>query len=173
MFLSKTPLVLNNIISGSIREIGLSKLLTCRFMSDNALSTEQADPDKLYKKIELELRGHDTAVLKSYSEFADMTANHLGITTTRNEASRKPIFDRLTLLKSKHNHKKHRVQYEMRTYFRFIDFAKLTGSTADTLLEYLQRNLPEGVAMKVTKTEIRRLPTTVSQPPIQEAPAEA
>ena len=28
---------------------------------------------------------------------------------------------------------------------------KLTGSTADTFLEYIQRNLPEGVAMKVTK----------------------
>jgi len=28
---------------------------------------------------------------------------------------------------------------------------RLTGSTADTFLEYIQRNLPEGVAMKVTK----------------------
>ena len=26
---------------------------------------------------------------------------------------------------------------------------KLTGSTADTYLEYIQRNLPEGVSMKV------------------------
>lgn len=57
----------------------------------------------------------------------------------------------MTLLKSKHVHKKHRVQYEIRTYFRFLDFLKLTGSTADTFLEYAQRNLPEGVAMKVTK----------------------
>jgi small subunit ribosomal protein S10 len=39
----------------------------------------------------------------------------------------------------------------MRTYFRFLNFLKLTGSTADTFLEYIQRNLPEGVAMKVTK----------------------
>lgn len=28
---------------------------------------------------------------------------------------------------------------------------KLTESTALTFLEYIQRNLPEGVAMKVTK----------------------
>lgn len=57
------------------------------------------------------------------------------------------------MLKSAHVHKKHRVQYEIRTYYRYLDFLKLTGSTADTFLEYLQRNLPEGVAMKVTKVK--------------------
>ena len=33
---------------------------------------------------------------------------------------------------------------------------RLTGSTASVFLEYLQRNLPEGVAMKVTK--VRKAP---------------
>lgn len=70
------------------------------------------------------------------------------------EQIKKPVHDRYTVLKSRHVHKKHRVQYEFRTYFRLIDFEKLTGSTADTLLEYIQRNLPEGVAMKVTKVII-------------------
>lgn len=28
---------------------------------------------------------------------------------------------------------------------------KLTGSTAETFLEYIERNIPEGVAMKVSK----------------------
>ncbi|CAB0033285.1 unnamed protein product [Trichogramma brassicae] len=65
-------------------------------------------------------------------------------------APRKANHQRWTVLKSKHVHKKHRVQYEMRTYYRFLNFLKLTGSTADTFLEYIQRNLPEGVAMKVT-----------------------
>lgn len=64
---------------------------------------------------------------------------------------RKPKHERLTLLKSVHIYKKHRVQYEFRTYFHFINFKHLTGSTAETLLEYLQRNLPEGVALKATK----------------------
>jgi len=32
-----------------------------------------------------------------------------------------------------------------------MTFHNLTGSTADTFMEYVQRNLPEGVAMKVTK----------------------
>ncbi|XP_051170259.1 28S ribosomal protein S10, mitochondrial [Leptopilina boulardi] len=168
MLLSK----INNIIFGSIRETGLNRLLTSRFMSDNALSTEQSVPDKLYKKIELELRGHDKAVLKSYGEFTNMTANNLGIIMTKNEQIKKAVHDRYTVLKSRHVHKKHRVQYEFRTYFRLIDFEKLTGSTADTLLEYIQRNLPEGVAMKVTKTEIRKLPEIISKPPIQEIPKE-
>lgn len=61
---------------------------------------------------------------------------------------------RWTLLKSVHIYKKHRVQYEVRTHFLIMKFARLTGSTADTFLEYVQRNLPEGVAMKVTKVNI-------------------
>lgn len=32
-----------------------------------------------------------------------------------------------------------------------MQFTRTTGCTADTFLEYIQRNLPEGVAMKVTK----------------------
>lgn len=36
-------------------------------------------------------------------------------------------------------------------YVYIFQLTDLTGSTADTYLEYIQRNLPEGVAMKVTK----------------------
>lgn len=39
----------------------------------------------------------------------------------------------------------------------------MTGSTADTFLEYIERNLPEGVALKITKVEIRKLPETISR----------
>lgn len=35
-----------------------------------------------------------------------------------------------------------------------LQYYYLTGSTASTFLEYIQRNLPEGVAMKVTKVNI-------------------
>lgn len=34
----------------------------------------------------------------------------------------------------------------------------MTGSTMDTFLEYIERNLPEAVAMKVTKTALSNLP---------------
>lgn len=64
---------------------------------------------------------------------------------------KRPIHERYTILKSAFVHKKHRVQYEYRTYYRYMNFDRLTESTADTFLEYIQRNLPEGVAMKVTK----------------------
>lgn len=64
----------------------------------------------------------------------------------------------MILLKSVHIHKKHRVQYEVRTYYRFMQFSKLTGSTLDTFLEYIERNLPEGVALKATKVELQTLP---------------
>ncbi|CAK9820588.1 28S ribosomal protein S10, mitochondrial [Anthophora plagiata] len=131
--------------------------------SSNVSHSIKSEPDKLYKKIEIEVRGHDKAVLKSYGEFAVMAANHLDIDVYRNVALPKPIHERLTVLKSAYVHKKHRVQYETRTYYRYFDILNLTGSTADTFLEYIQRNLPEGVAMKVTMVELQTLPETVEQ----------
>jgi small subunit ribosomal protein S10 len=69
----------------------------------------------------------------------------------------------MTLLKSVHIYKKHRVQYEIRTYFRFMQFHKLTGSTLDTFLEYIERNLPEGVALKAAKVELEALPPHIQE----------
>uniref|UniRef100_A0A8D0G9U5 Small ribosomal subunit protein uS10m n=1 Tax=Sphenodon punctatus TaxID=8508 RepID=A0A8D0G9U5_SPHPU len=40
----------------------------------------------------------------------------------------------------------------MRTHYRCLELKYLTGSTADVYLEYIQLNLPEGVAMEVRKT---------------------
>ena len=39
----------------------------------------------------------------------------------------------------------------MQTFFWIVRAERLTESTRDTFLEYVQRNLPEGVAMKVGK----------------------
>lgn len=80
---------------------------------------------------------------------------------------RKPVHNRFVLLKSVHIYKKHRVHYEIRTYFRFMHFHKLTGSTLDTFLEYIQRSLPEGVAMKTTKIEVQTLPEHLRESPEQ------
>ena len=41
----------------------------------------------------------------------------------------------------------------------------MTGSTADTYLEYIQRNLPEGVSMKVIRHEVKKLYPSIAQPP--------
>lgn len=73
--------------------------------------------------------------------------------------------ERYTVLKSAFVHKKHRVQYEVRTYFHFINLHRLTGSTLSTYLEYIERNLPEGVALKATKIEMLALPEHLKQPP--------
>uniref|UniRef100_A0A0C9QWF7 Small ribosomal subunit protein uS10m n=1 Tax=Fopius arisanus TaxID=64838 RepID=A0A0C9QWF7_9HYME len=128
-----------------------------RFLSTIAEPAQQPPRlDKLYKKIEIEVRGNDPAVLTSYGIFSTEAAKHLGITVGRNSAPKKHQFERWTVLKSAFVHKKHRVQYEMRTYYRYLDFFRLTESTADTFLEYIQRNLPEGVAMKVTKVRINK-----------------
>lgn len=131
--------------------------------NENPVSADQPALDKLYNVLEVELRGNDPAVLKSYSKFAVTTGNHFEI-ETKAWTLRKPEHQRLTVLKSVHVKKKHRVQYEYRTYFSFVQFHKLTGSTANTLLEYIQRNLPEGVAMKATKVEIQKIPEHLKPP---------
>uniref|UniRef100_G3MSG5 Small ribosomal subunit protein uS10m n=1 Tax=Amblyomma maculatum TaxID=34609 RepID=G3MSG5_AMBMU len=130
-----------------------------------AETEESSEPDKLYKTIELEVRGHDTAVLSSYRWYAMETAKLLDITVSRTWQPKK-VNERWTLLKAPFGKKKHMVQYEMRTYFEVIELKHLTGSTADTYLEYIQRNLPEGVAMKVTKTSLERLPNYL-KPPVE------
>lgn len=76
-------------------------------------------------------------------------------------AEKEPHKTRKTLLKSSHGHSKHRVQYEFQTFFWTMSLKNMTESTKDTYLEYIQRNLPEGVSMKVTLTELKRLPDNI------------
>ncbi|XP_045699951.1 28S ribosomal protein S10, mitochondrial isoform X2 [Phyllostomus hastatus] len=120
------------------------------------------EPDTLYKRLSVLVKGHDKAVLDSYEYFAVLAAKELGISIEVHEPPRK--IERFTLLKSVHIFKKHRVQYEMRTLYRCFELKHLTGSTADVYLEYIQRNLPEGVAMEVTKTKLERLPEHIKEP---------
>ncbi|KAJ3658653.1 hypothetical protein Zmor_010380 [Zophobas morio] len=134
-----------------------------RLMSNLPKAAEEGELDKLYKIVELELKGHDPAVLKSFVKFATTAGNHLDIKSTTWDL-RKPIHDRRSVLKSVHIYKKHQVQYETRTYFSFIQYKHVTGSTADTLLEYVERNLPEGVALKATKVELQALPEHLKSP---------
>ncbi|XP_036908720.1 28S ribosomal protein S10, mitochondrial [Sturnira hondurensis] len=120
------------------------------------------EPDTLYKRLSVLVKGHDKAVLDSYEYFAVLAAKELGISIEVHEPPRK--IERFTLLKSVHIFKKHRVQYEMRTLYRCFQLKHLTGSTADVYLEYIQRNLPEGVAMEVTKTKLEQLPEHIKEP---------
>ncbi|XP_054349351.1 small ribosomal subunit protein uS10m isoform X1 [Pongo pygmaeus] len=120
------------------------------------------EPDILYKRLSVLVKGHDKAVLDSYEYFAVLAAKELGISIKVHEPPRK--IERFTLLQSVHIYKKHRVQYEMRTLYRCLELKHLTGSTADVYLEYIQRNLPEGVAMEVTKTQLEQLPEHIKEP---------
>ncbi|XP_075837009.1 small ribosomal subunit protein uS10m isoform X1 [Microtus pennsylvanicus] len=124
--------------------------------------TVSDEPDTLYKRLSILVKAHDKAVLDSYEYFAVLAAKELGISINVHEPPRK--IERLTLLKSVHIFKKHRVQYEMRTLYRCLELKHLTGCTANVYLEYIQRNLPEGVAMEVTKTQIQQLPEHIKEP---------
>uniref|UniRef100_A0A5S6QQY5 Small ribosomal subunit protein uS10m n=1 Tax=Trichuris muris TaxID=70415 RepID=A0A5S6QQY5_TRIMR len=131
-----------------------SRVLSLGEIASSTVS-ENVENDALYKSVSLELKGHDRAVLRSYEMFALAAADHLGIAIDgAGELDPPYVLWRRTLLKSAHVHKSARVQYETRTYRRRIRIVHMTGSTADTFLEYVERNLPEGVGMQVVKQEI-------------------
>ncbi|XP_043086632.1 probable 28S ribosomal protein S10, mitochondrial [Puntigrus tetrazona] len=156
----------------SVRSVrGLLKVFHGRVLSapalrccSQALSEVQRsqDPDVLYQRLSLRVKGHDQTVLDSFETFASLAARELGLNLSVSTPQKH--IDRLTLLKSVHIFKKHRVQYEMRTHYRCIEVSRVTGSSARVYLEYVQRNLPEGVAMEVTKTAIEKIPEHIERP---------
>ncbi|VDK87800.1 unnamed protein product [Litomosoides sigmodontis] len=116
--------------------------------------------DRLFRRIELEYRGHDKAVLKSYTTFLKAVSKHLEL-----EVVSIKVFPYVwwiqNALKAKFAKKKNQIHYETRTHIRQFTVRNVTGSTASTFLEYIQRNIPEGVAMKVTYNEIGVLPEII------------
>ncbi|KAF2360693.1 Ribosomal protein S10 domain [Trinorchestia longiramus] len=127
-----------------------------------AKTKELVLPDRLIWKMEVHCQGHDRAVMQSYKKFLQMTCQHLGINAGP-AVHGTPSHERITLLKSVHIHGKHRVQYEMQTYPLDLTVYHLTGSTADTFLEYIQRMCPEGVMMRVTEHTLNKFPASVMQ----------
>jgi len=129
------------------------------FSGEKQLCYDDGVPDVLYRRIEVKCLAHESPLLDSYQRFVEMTSNGFRLPVEIEEPCR--IVERKTTLRSAFVHKDIRVQYEWYTFYRLFRFTHLTGSTADTLLEYLQRNLPEGMAMEVTKTRVERLPLGV------------
>lgn len=115
------------------------------------------ETDDLYKKVIVKVCGHDPTVLASYEKFVRATSNELNLNLKEVRTPHRFI-ERWSVLKSRFSQRKHMRQYEMRTHFKEFEFIHLTGSTCSTLLEYIQRNLPTGVAMDVHQTKISPLP---------------
>lgn len=90
----------------------------------NPLVSISDEPEVLYRRLSLLVKGHDRAVLDSYEYFAVLAAKELGITVEKVHKPPKKI-ERLTLLKSVHIYKKHRVQYEMRTHYTCLEVKKM------------------------------------------------
>ncbi|KAM7367843.1 hypothetical protein PAMP_014114 [Pampus punctatissimus] len=143
--------------------IGTSFHTATVFSSKPSSITVTEEPDTLFQRVSVLVKGHDRAVLDSYEFFTTMAAKELGIAIGKVFEPPKEM-ERLTLLKSIHIFKKHRAQYEMRTHYRCIELTHITGSTLRVYLEYIQRNLPEGVAMEVTKTAMENIPDHIREP---------
>ncbi|XP_031557845.1 28S ribosomal protein S10, mitochondrial-like [Actinia tenebrosa] len=120
--------------------------------------------DTLYPLVSVKVKGSDEAVLKSYTHFVTRAANILNIDISKTILlpTRK---ERYTLLKSPHIYKKHRAQYEIRTHSRLLQLRNITAETSDVFLEYIQRNLPEGISMNIEHTALKQMPDYLQPPP--------
>lgn len=118
---------------------------------------EEGRLDDLYRYLWIRCSGHEVQVLDSYETFLKAAAKHLHIDYVETQEPWRTIKKR-TLLASRFVRKKYRVQYETRSYNRNLLFKNLTGSTADTFLEYVQRNVPEGVMFIAEKHRLAQLP---------------
>ncbi|XP_057380425.1 small ribosomal subunit protein uS10m-like [Daphnia carinata] len=157
--------ILGKNLNRHLQFVGVNSFSSTRMScmpQDVSLEKCSGKKDTLYKSVEIEIRSGEPAVLLSYEWFTSYAAKQLGITIGKCWAPPKAHHNRLTLLKSIHIYKKHRVQYEIRTYFRHMTYERLTESTLKTFLEYIQRNVPEGVAVKVTKKSVLNLPSSLS-----------
>jgi len=121
------------------------------------------ETERLLASMTLKVRGADEAVLDSYTQFVTRAANVLQLDIT-GKITLPTHFEKRTLLKSPHIYKKHRAQYELRTHGRMVQIRQVTGSSADIFLEYIQRNLPEGVSMSVEEMELEELPLFIQKP---------
>ncbi|CAG2192360.1 MRPS10 [Mytilus edulis] len=119
--------------------------------------------DDLYKKITVEVKGHDKEVLNSYTKFLVAAATELDIKHNVPQKQPDTHFHRRTLNKAVFASKRAKVQYEIRTHYKVFEARKLTGSTASVFIEYIQRNLPEGCAMKLTKYKLHQLPENLTE----------
>lgn len=120
-------------------------------------TVDEGQPDQLYRYLWIKCSGHEVEVLDSYEQFLKLSAQHLDIDYVKTETPFR-LIKRKTLLASRHVHKKYRVQYETRSYYRDLLFKNLTGSTMDTFLEYVERNIPEGVLFIAEKHKLGELP---------------
>jgi len=131
-----------------------------RVPSDESVLEDEADVDtfdSLISVLTLKVRSMDDAVLKSYMKFMKSSARQLDLNVT-NVVQLPRHIEKRTLLSSPFIFKKHHQQYEIRTYGRMLELSELTKESANIYLEYIQRNIPEGVSMSVEQTELEPLP---------------
>jgi len=134
--------------------------LPCGY-ADKSDITETKQTETLFRAIDILIKGHEASVLDSFMTFMNTAAQCFEIDVA-GQLTPKFIADRSTFLKSIHIHKKHRVQYEIRTHRRVLQLKYVTLSTANVYLEYVERNLPAGVAMHVHRWKLEQLPQHIS-----------
>lgn len=75
----RSSFLINHNIQNAVRSVST----TITPITNNAVNTPPVELDKLYKRVELEMKGIDPAVLLSYSWFCIAAASHLGIEVTK------------------------------------------------------------------------------------------
>lgn len=76
------PIIRTAILTGNSRLMSSATITPIKPIEE-VPAQSNVELDKLYKRVELEMRGIDPAVLLSYSWFCVAAASHLGIEVTR------------------------------------------------------------------------------------------
>ncbi|KAJ1345864.1 hypothetical protein KIN20_000490 [Parelaphostrongylus tenuis] len=131
-------------IQNAVRNLTLTSSRTIRSVprtmpSVMATPSEAPMPDKLFSSIELEYRGHDPEVLKSYTN----VCNHLNLTRGRFK-----VFPYVRwiqpALRSKFVHKKYKLHYETRTHITVFEMIAWSEKELDEITdEFLSMMLGE------------------------------
>lgn len=129
---------------------------TKTFTEQQNLVKVSDEPDQLFHHVDILVGAHDNPVLNAYVKYMQIACEELEIKTECMQL--KPIYMRRQLLKSAHVHKKWKMNYEIRDYRQILRLHKLTGTSANVVLEYFQRNIPAGVMMHVHKFEMLEAP---------------
>ena len=122
-------------------------------------------------KIYIDCRLQNNPKIETFDTVIKFITNNTSCAILSNSLAPKMKIKKFSVLKSPFIYKKHWAQYEIRTHSRILPVSlsvsvfvcwvhvehlqvtRITGRTADIFLEYIQRNLPEGVNMMVEKVE--------------------
>lgn len=119
---------------------------------------EEIDPsgERYVSRLVLSMKSSCYSTLRSYFIYSHFAAECLQIQTSMEPG--KLVTGVYTVNKSPVVHGKHKDRFKRDVWNRKLILHKISGTTADVYLSYVERNIPAGVTMAVTEERLTELP---------------